>query len=402
MTTRPTALVLTPRTPWPLDDGGRIVAWQSVDTAGREHDVVLVTFDAPAAIGVPEPDFVRAACRSVVRIPHRPAGALAAALRGSFGRWPHTMVRFHSAEYAAAVRDAVRTFRPAFAVVNHLHLAVYADDLGDTPWALREHNVEHLWMARYAATLRDPVTRAYARFQAGRLRRFERDAACRATIVFAIHEAEARELRRLAPEARVEVVPVGIDFTRYPEPDPASPPVVLVVGSFAYAPNVEGLRRFVAEGAAELRRLAPSAILRVAGRGIEPGLARELRAAGVDVVGAVPDMAPQFAEATVVLVPLWFGAGARVKIVEAAAAGVPVVSTPLGAEGLGFAPREDILIAEEPVELARLAAALVSDPERARALGARAHALAGERYELAGVAERTNRLCASIARKDPA
>ncbi len=402
MTARPTALILTPRTPWPLDDGGRIVLWQAIDTAAREHDVVLVTFDTPAGLAHPEPDFVRAACRTVVRVPHRPAGPLAAALRGSFGRWPHTMVRFHSAEYAAAVRDAVRTFRPAFAVVNNLHLAVYADDLGDTPWVLREQNVEHLWMARYAATRRDPLTRAYALFQAGRLRRFEREAARRAAIVFAIQEEEARELRVLAPEARVEVVPIGIDFARYVAPRPVAPAVVLVVGSFAYAPNVEGLRRFVAEGAAELRRLAPAAILRVAGRGLAPALARELVAAGVEVVGAVPDMAPQFAAATVVLVPLWMGAGARVKIVEAAAAGVPVVSTPLGAEGLGLDPVQEIRIAEGPLELAREVAALVAAPAEARAMGARAHAFARERYALPAVAARTNLLCASIARRDPA
>ncbi len=402
MSARSTVLVLTPRTPWPLDDGGRIVAWQSVESAARAHAVVLVTFDTPGEIHLLEPDFVRAACHAVVRVPLRPPGVLRAALRGSFGRWPHTMVRFHSPAFDTAVRDAVREYRPAFVLVNHLHLAVYADAIGETPWVLREHNVEHLWMSRYAATRKNPVTRTYARFQAGRLRVFERESIRRAALVLALHEEEARLLRALAPEARVEVVPIAIDFARFPAPDPVDPPIVLIVGAFAYAPNAEGLSRFVAEGAGELRRLAPTARLRVAGRGLDPGLARELEAAGVEVVGAVVDMAPEFAAATVLLVPVWFGAGARVKVVEAAAAGVPVVSTPLGAEGLGFAAGSEILLAEAPLDLARAVAALVLDPARARQMGGRMRSAALERYSLPAVADRTNQLCAAIERDGPA
>jgi len=363
---------------------------------------VLVSFDAPAAVEQSVPEALREICRAVIRVPFRPPGMLTAVWRGSFGRWPHTMVRFHDPAYAAAVRAAVAEHRPAYALVNHLHLAIYQDALGPTPWALREHNVESSWMARYAATRRNPAVRIYAEGQARRLRVFERAAAESAALVLAIQEDEADQLRAIAPRARVEVVPIGVDFARFAPPAPTSPPIVLLIGSFAYAPNAEGARRFVVEGWDELRRLVPAARLRLVGRGLAPGLAAELAGRGVEVVGAVPDVAPEFAAASIVLAPLWFGAGARVKIVEAAAAGVPIVATPLGAEGLGFLPGEEIAVAEDPAGLARETAALLLDPARAAAQAARARLRAEATFSLPLVAERTQHLCRSIEREPAA
>jgi glycosyltransferase involved in cell wall biosynthesis len=308
------------------------------------------------------------------------------------------MARFHDPAYGAAVRAAVAEHRPTYAVVNHLHLAIYADALGSTPWVLREHNVEYSWMERYAATRRNPLIRLYARAQSHRLRRFERKSVERAALVLAIQEDEARLLRALAPAARIEAVPVGVEFSRFTAPAPTSPPIVLMIGSFAYAPNAEGARRFIAGGWDELRRRVPGVRLRLVGRGIPGGLAAAWAARGVEVVGTVADVAPEFAGASVVLVPVWFGAGARVKIVEAAAARVPVVATSLGAEGLDFEAGEEITLAEDPMGLAQAAAGLLRDAARALEQAARAHARAEGTFSLARVAERTQFLCRSIQR----
>ena len=98
----------------------------------------------------------------------------------------------------------------------------------------------------------------------------------------------------------------------------------------------------------------PGARLRLAGKGIPQHLAAEARKAGAEPVGYVDDMASEFARASVLVVPLWVGAGARVKIIEALAARVPVVSTGLGAEGLGLVPGAHYLRADFPPRGCRL------------------------------------------------
>ncbi|MEP7027102.1 MAG: glycosyltransferase family 4 protein [Candidatus Eisenbacteria bacterium] len=393
-----TALVLTPRLPWPLDDGGRIVLWQSLWSMAQGYRTILVTLEDEASHSRPLPDAIAGLGVEVVRILHRPPTLIRALALGTFGRWPYTLTRYRNRELDRTLRELVVDRRPAIAFVNHLHLATYADALLGTPWVLREHNVESSWMRRYAASRKQPWIRAYAQFQAGRLARAESSLCARASLVLAIQEEEAIELRRLAPGARVEMLPIGIDFARFLQPRPEMPPVVLIIGSFAWGPNLEGLVRFLAEGWPRLRTRCPGVRLRVVGKALPLDIAELLSAAGAEPVGFVEDVAPEFQRASVLLVPLWTGAGARVKIVEALAAGTPVVSTPLGAEGLGLSPGVHALLVDSPAGLADAAAELIERPEKGRRLAAEAHAHARREFSLQAVASRTLELCAGVER----
>src|SRR6266850_1104862 len=209
---RRAAIVATPRFPWPLDDGGRIALWQTLWSAARAYDVTLVSFVPPGTEHDPIPTQVRNLGVEVVRVPHRPPTAIAAALQGLLGRWPYTLARYRDPAFEDALRDIARSRRPAFALLNHLHLATYAEALEPLPVILRQHNVEHLWMRRFAESRGLSPVGLYARIQARRLRAAEAALCGRAILVLAIQDREAGTLRELAPGARVETLPVGIDF----------------------------------------------------------------------------------------------------------------------------------------------------------------------------------------------
>lgn len=385
---RPAALILTPRFPWPLDDGGRVVLWQSVWSAARTHDVTLISFVPPAEADGPVPEPVAAVCARVVRVAHRPPPLPIAAWRGAFGRWPYTLARYQDASFARAVREEVARARPAYALVNHLHLAPYVRELGTVPMVLREHNAEHRWMDRQARELGPSAAGLYARLQAGRLRRTEAELCGRAALVLAIQDGEAAALRAIAPEARVRTLPVGVDLGRFLEPSPARPPVVLLPGSFAWAPNVEGALRFLEGGWPRLRAEAPEARLRVAGKRPPQALRAAAARAGAEIAADVPSMEEELSRATVVVVPLWVGAGARVKIVEAMAARAPVAATSLAAEGLDLEPELHYACADEPRGLADAVLRLLRDPAERIRLGAQGRALAEARWSLESTARR--------------
>ena len=387
---RRAALVLTPRLPWPLDDGGRIVLWQSLWAASRDHDVTLVSFVAPGTERDPLPDPVRDVTARVVRVPHRPPPLPVAVLRGLIGRWPYTLARYQDAAFAHAVREAVAAARPEYALVNHLHLAPYVEALGDVPMILRQHNVEHVWMDRRARDLGATPAGVYARIQAGRLRRAERDLCGRAALTLAIQDGEAGTLRALAPNARVRTVPIGVELTRFRVPSPATPPIVLLPGSFAWAPNVEGALRFLTEGWPRVRAAAPGARLRIAGKAPPHRLREAAIRAGVELAADVPSMEDELAAATVVVVPLWVGAGARVKIVEAMAARVPVAATPLAVEGLGLEPELHFASGESATSLGDHVAALLRDPEERLRLSSAGRALAEARWSLEATSRAQN------------
>ncbi|HKQ19685.1 MAG TPA: glycosyltransferase family 4 protein [Candidatus Eisenbacteria bacterium] len=391
---RRAALVLTPRLPWPLDDGGRIVLWQGLWAASRDHDVTLVSFVPPGTEREPLPDELRAVTARIVRVPHRPPSLPVAAVRGLVGRWPYTLARYQSAEFAGAVRGAVAADRPAYVFVNHLHLAPYFESLAGVPMILREHNVEHAWMHRRSRSLGPTLTGLYARVQANRLRSVERDSCERAALTLAIQEGEADALRALAPKARIRTVPVGVNLGRFHEPSPALPPTVLLPGSFAWEPNVEGALRFLSEGWPQVSAAVPAARLRIAGKAPPSRLRDAAARGGVTLMPDIPSMEDEFAAATVVVVPLWVGAGARVKVVEAMAARVPVVATPLAVEGLGLEPELHYACGDTGADLGEQVAALLRDRDERVRLAATGRALAEARWSLDVVARLQNSLVA--------
>jgi glycosyltransferase involved in cell wall biosynthesis len=383
---RPTALILTPRFPWPLDDGGRVVLWQSIVATARTHDVSLVSFVDGNQTSCPEP--VASICSRIVFVQHRPPATLLAAWRGMAGRWPYTLTRYQDPAFARAVRQEAERVSPRFILANNLHMGPYGLTLKDVPWVLREQNAEHRWMERYADSLGPTPAGIYARLQARRLRSAERELCERAALVLAIQEVEAEALRALAPRARVRTLPVGVDLARFLEPSPVDPPVVLLPGSFAWKPNVDGALWFLQEGWPRVRAAFPGTRLRVAGKA-PPTVLRQVAASlGADIAADVPSMEEELSRATLVVVPLWVGAGARVKIVEAMAAQIPVVATSLAAEGLELEVGLHYAGGETPAELANQTIALLRSPVERVRLAAQGRALAESRWSLDRVAHR--------------
>lgn len=394
---RPRAIVLTTRLPWPLDDGGHIGNYQTVWSLSRAYDTTLLTFVPPADLAAPVPAGLSDLGLRVVRVAHRPPAMPVAALRGLLGRWPYTLARYRSAEFDAALRRLVAETRPAFAFVNALHLTTYLNSLDGVPAVLRAPNLEHLWLERYADRLANPFVRAYARHQARRIESTEAERCGRCRLVLAIRDEEAEVLRRLAPGIRVETLPLGIDMTRYRPREPASPPIVALIGSWEWAPNVDGAREFLARGWPRLRARVPGVRLRLVGKRVSPEFGEAARRAGADVVGYVEDMTLEFARASALVVPLWMGSGVRVKIIEALAARVPVASTTLGAEGLGLRHGVHLALAETAETLGDAVAGLVEQPEHAQSLADAGHRHVHAAFDLSSVARRTLDLCASVA-----
>ena len=216
-------------------------------------------------------------------------------------------------------------------------------------------------LRRWSATL-------YSEEEARRWRRL-RDRAARD--VGAVVVCSQLDADRLGPRfpAPVSVVPNG-----YPPVDPpavsrpvGTPPVVLFQGTLRYPPNAEAARFLGAEVAPALRAEVPDARIRLVGL-TTPALADLDDPPRVTLVGQVPDIGAELDRADLVLVPIRFGSGTRIKIIEAFAHRVPVVSTSLGAEGLGAVDGEHLLLGDDPASLAIACARLLTDEELRRRL----------------------------------
>ncbi len=204
--------------------------------------------------------------------------------------------------------------------------------------------------------------------------------------------------------ARLKVANAVVIPNTYPQPavpvgkaSPEDPPTVMFQGSFDYPPNSDAAAWLVREIAPQLRQRLPGTRIRLVGQ--ETAGVRALAdEPDVTVTGLVPSMESELARADVVLVPLRMGSGTRLKILESFAHRVPVVSTTIGAEGIGAIDGVHLLIADTPGAMVEACQRLQSDPELRGRLVDEGQALFSNRFSQAAVAAPLRNLVDGLTR----
>jgi len=295
----------------------------------------------------------------------------------------------------------VERFEPSVVVVEQLwlHGCIDACRRMGLPVVLDAHNVEgELIPAIIARGLngRDRIDPTQLRTIAERTASIEAAAVRSVDAVWACSHQDAGRLADLyCPKGPVRVVPHALDLDHYPTAavDRRTGPTIVLPGVFSYPPNAEAAEWLAGDIFPSLRKLVPEARLVLVGPEPTPMMvaAAATGDAGVTVTGAVPDVRPYLADADVMALPLRTGGGARLKVLEAFASGVPVVSTAKGMEGLEVDGGQHYLEAERTEEFCQAIAELASDRRLRQRLAARGRAYVRERHSsvAAGAAART-------------
>jgi len=354
--------------PWPPVDGGRLVAWltlQALREAGH-HVVLVVPSNGPPSAEALE-QFRSVSHPHVVTAPplSRTRAWLSSLISGS----PSTAARHAQPAVRQRVDEVIDWDPPDVVHAEQPHaLAACAPALvRGVPVVLRAHNVEtDLW----TAAGREPGLRgAIARREAGRVARWEADAVSRAAATVALTEEDALRLRTLGgPDARVHRVAVPFP-AEWPAAENAlaGDPAVVVAGSGGWLPNERGAAWFVRDAWPAVAARVPGARLHLFG-GDGPVPARAER-------HPVPaDSRDLFAPGSIHVVPLLFGSGVRIRILEAWARGVPVVATGAAAAGLDARNGVELLVEDTPQGLSNAIHRLADDRALAQGLVAAARA----------------------------
>lgn len=192
---------------------------------------------------------------------------------------------------------------------------------------------------------------------------------------------------RLGSARHLRIIPNGVDIGVFAPGPVEDRRGALFVGSFPHLPNLDALEDLVAAIWPEIRRQTPDATLTVAGARPPDGVLALDGRDGISVVGEVDEVAPLYRTHRVLVVPLRAGSGTRLKILEALASGLPVVSTTIGAEGLDLGDPPEVIIADTPEEIsAAVSRLLEADDREIEDLGRRGRALAERLYDWDAVA----------------
>jgi len=397
-------LFVSQKIPWPRDAGGNIRAWHLLEALGRRYALTLVTSCSDGALEAQARAALAELCADVRIVPDVKSRSAPAMLRvgaRSVLRGSPALVEFNrNAHLARAVGDLLARRRFDLAHLNHVDAFPYLERRRAQPFVLDSHNLLFVYYRRMAALERGPLRRrAYGR-EARLLERYELCAFRRARVGTVCSRQERDRLLELDPGLDIEVLPNGADCQSLAPPPRdvwENPPRVCFVGDMAYEPNDDGARWFVAEVMPHLRERVAG--VRFVAVGKNPGAALCALAQthpDVEVTGRVDDVRDEVFAARACVVPLRYGTGTRIKLLEAFAMGMPTVSTAVGAEGVEYRDGEDVLIADGPAQMAARLAEVLTQRELHDRLrrGARATALA--RYDWSVIGAELGRIYAAV------
>jgi glycosyltransferase involved in cell wall biosynthesis len=249
------------------------------------------------------------------------------------------------------------------------------------------HNIESELMQRYSEGEPNLLRQAYAAKTARLMRGFERRATHDFDAHLVVSEKDAERLRTLNPDVRVFVIENGVDTSYYSDAQigrgaglPGKRRIVFV-GSMDYHANIEGVVKFAREVWPRLRSRQPNLVFTIVGRDPSREVRELAQTPGIEVTGTVDDVRPFYRNAVASVVPLNVGGGSRLKILEAMAAGVPIVSTTLGAEGLNVQHGKNILIADTNEQQIEAIVRLIENEEQQKQLVDGGHALVSSHYD---------------------
>jgi glycosyltransferase involved in cell wall biosynthesis len=367
---KPTALFLAPESPYPTAGGGALRSAALLEYLASRYQLDVVVFRQP---GGPDPAETRlrdlAHRVGVIDLPFHPRNTAARAVRNLDRFWrgvsPLTD-RFSGFEEKLA--GFLRGRHYELSLIEHFWCAGYRNLLQrhSKRVILDLHNIESVLHGRCAATERWPFSMAHRRFRRA-CRKLERDWLPEFSFLLAASEKDASTVREIAPGSRPVVYPNTIPAL--PAPDREEQHVIAFSANMEYHPNIGAVRFFRERIWPLLREEWPGLVWALIGKNPEAVRRYVDGDPRIRLTGPVTDAVAALAEAKVALVPLLAGSGTRIKILEAWAAGTPVVSTTVGAEGLPATHGEHLLIADTPAAFARATSSLLASAALRKKMG---------------------------------
>ncbi len=391
--------------PYPPDAGGRIVDYNLLKgLAAQGHELTAIAL-ADRRRPAKELQTIKSALDAfcdfrpvLVSLAFKPFQQGLAFLRGI----PATMAKYQSDALRAELQRVLKAQRFDALVLNMLHMAYLLEVAqGRVPTILLRHNVQSVIAERLVKIERNPLLRLALWREWRCLRRYEAEMCERVDLCCTLSSVDSATLREMNSALRPEVLPPPLDIGCYRPMQPEeAPPVITFIGGYDWMPNADAAMWLCETIFPRVAKHIPDAELQLIGHRPNADLRRVAATVpSINLVGHVEVLEPYLARTAVFVAPLRAGSGIRIKILEAMAYALPVVSTRIGCEGIGAESPREILIADSEVAFADAVVTLLRDPSARRRIGREGRACVASNHQLPTVIERFESLLSLAAKR---
>jgi glycosyltransferase involved in cell wall biosynthesis len=374
-------LMLTPYLPYPLLSGGQIRSYNLLKNLKDKHDITLFSFirsrEEEQWVGE-----LSKYCSQVKVFKRRPAWDPKNIILSGLSPFPFLVAIYFSLSVRRAIAQELNLHRydlihaETFYVMPNLPFHI------SLPTLLVEQTIEYMVYQNFVDNVAFPPFRPLLHLDVLKIKFWEKYYWKRATRLAAMSEEDRTIMGKSVRGKHIDVVANGIDvrFFNQTKKKKSAQPTVLFVGNFKWLPNKDAAVFLAQEIWPLIKKEIPQAKLWIVGTNPTKEINRLQELPGVIVEGEIADIRTAFGQANVLLAPIRNGRGTKYKVLEAMATQLPVVTTPLGTEGINIIPGQHALVATSATDLANQTIQLLRNKRQGRKLAREAKKLITKHY----------------------
>lgn len=386
-------LMLTPYLPYPLFSGGQIRTYNLLKNLANKHEITLFSFIREEEEKKYTSELEKY-CFKVVVFKRRPAWDFRNILLAGFTPFPFVMIATYLSLF---FRKAVaKELKGSFYDLIHAEPFYMMPNIPSTkiPILLVEQTIEYLVYKKYVDDFPYKLLKPFMYFDILKLKFWEEYYWRKATSLVTMSEEDKKIMSRAVPGKTINIVANGVDIEFFARTKIKRPlvPTVLFVGNFKWLPNKDAAKFLTFEIWPKIKKVIPQAKLWIVGKNPTPEILSLGQQKDVIVEGRIEDIREAFGRASVLLAPIRNGRGTKYKVLEAMATKLPVVSTPLGIEGIEARDKKEVLVASNAADLAKQTIKILKTPQLGKEIAASAFLLIKEKYNWKLIASNLDRI----------
>lgn len=348
-------LQIAPQIPYPVVDGGKIAIYgvtKSLMELGHKVDFIGYRKEFDKSKYSAEMEKI---CTLTI-VEANVNNTVSGAVKNLVSKVPYNIEKFKTTEFEEQLIKLLKSKTFDVVHIEHLHMAWTYDVVKkhqNIPVILRQHNLEMKIMQRYAKEESNFFLRGYCKLQAAKFTEYEVTTCVKFDNCMMITEVDEKILLKYDNNIKTSVIPAGVDEKLFNLNRVSAEPFSLVhLGSMEWLPNKCGLEWYLSEVFPLILEKIPETKLYLIGKGTEKIELCEKISDNVIPLGFVDDLWKEVMSKDLAIVPLRSGSGMRIKIIEMMAAGQNILSTNVGAEGIGITDKKNILLADSAKDFA--------------------------------------------------
>lgn len=360
-------LQLSPRFPFPPDDGGKIVVANTYrEFSALGANVILFSTNHEKKLYKDAIIEANQYGKSII-FRYNSKNNIPKIIKSIISNKPIYIQKFYSKKLISVIENIVKAENPDILHSEHTCMAaicLYIKEKYNIPFGIRLHNIEHNIWQRTADTTKNIIKYLYVNKQAKLLKKEEIRLIEQADINFAITEDEKNALLKLTNKNNIITASVGVHLDKWIPSDfsQRNKNQIVIATTFNWQPNVDAIRWFLENVMPIIYSKNPQAKMLIIGKNA-PKWINKFNNIGTEYVGYVQDIKKIVGQSGIYVAPLFVGAGIRIKIIEAMAMGMPVVATPISASGIHATEKDGLFITDNSIDYANKILELMNNDE---------------------------------------